>query len=458
MYIFFLAGRFTFVRPVSYLAMVAIGLGVMALIVVVSIMNGFLAETRAFLRGTTADIVVTPLHSHRSRVAPGMTSADLLPIPREEIEAVVNGHPSVQGAAVRLVRPAVFKIHGRPMQLLDTTNGAGLTQVLVLGVEPDVEAEVSGFRDYLEVVGDSFLRVEDPADPFELPRSRIRDPRLRMANLPTVLMSRDLMLRLGLSKGDAVELVTVPDTIDLGSDQIAKTSQTFVLSGAFDTGHHTFDEKHVFVDRGAFLTWTNVAHGVSELYVKLDPQADFDVVRDELREGFLRQRLPAVVETWRDRHAIWLNAVENERTILFVIFGFFLLLVCTITYSVLTMMVQGKTRDIGILSAMGAPTGGVGRIFGTCGAYIATFGGIFGLVAGTLLAQNINAVKDFLEDTFGIEIFRKDVYAFTDIPVELSHQLDLLIAAATIVGAVVICQIPAWRAARMDPVEALRHE
>jgi lipoprotein-releasing system permease protein len=164
------------------------------------------------------------------------------------------------------------------------------------------------------------------------------------------------------------------------------------------------------------------------------------------------------VETWEDRHHIWLGAVENERNILLVIFLFFLLLVCTITFSVLTMMVQQKVRDIGILSAMGAPAGGIGAVFATCGIYIATLGGLFGLGAGIALAANINKVKDAIEDLLGIEIFKKEIYAFSEIPVSLDHTLNVAIAGTTVIGAVLICMMPAFRAARMDPVEALRHD
>ncbi len=115
-------------------------------------------------------------------------------------------------------------------------------------------------------------------------------------------------------------------------------------------------------------------------------------------------------------------------------------------------------RDIGILSAMGAPAGGVGAVFAVCGIYIATLGGLFGLVSGVALAANINKVKDALEDLLGIEIFKKEIYAFSEIPVALDHTLNVAIAGITVVGAVLICMMPAFRAARMDPVEALRHE
>ncbi len=152
------------------------------------------------------------------------------------------------------------------------------------------------------------------------------------------------------------------------------------------------------------------------------------------------------MDTWEDRNAVYLGAVENERNILAFVLGLFVLLTCTITFSMLTMMVQEKIRDIGILSAMGAPARGIGAIFATCGFFAAGLGGVLGLLLGEALARNVDHVKDWIEHSFGIEIFRKDVYAFTTIPSEVDSRLNLIIVGVTVVFSTLICLWPALRA------------
>ena len=227
------------------------------------------------------------------------------------------------------------------------------------------------------------------------------------------------------------------------------------MAGAYDTGYHDFDSVTFFVPREVFPAWSGTDSEFSEIAVRCVPGADLDLVKVDLKE---RLGLRANVYTWEDQHSVWLGAVRNERTILLVLLGFFMLLVVTITFSVLTMLVQQKVRDIGILSSMGASAGGVASVFALSGVMIATLGGIFGLAGGTTLNFKLNAVKDWIEETFGIEVFSKEVYAFTEIPVANDHLLNVAIALVTILFAVVTCLIPAWRAGRLDPVEALRHD
>jgi lipoprotein-releasing system permease protein len=448
MFRFFLAGRYTLVRPVSYLAMVSIGLSVMALIVVLSIMNGFLRETENVIRGSTADIVVFPIQRF------GPTS-------RTKIEGIVSGTPGVESLTSRLIRPAIFKVHGRSNPRIWNSMEASRSQVLVQGIDVDAELAHSSLPESLNDVRDPEVRVDDQEDPFYIPAESVRDRRLRNAENPGILMGEDAMRVWGLRKGDAVDLATLPDGFELGRDVIQPSLMTFIVSGAFNSGHSN-DDSIVYIDKSVAKVWAGTDHELSELYITAEPDSQppelLKALRDQIQVRLLAGEEDCIVHTWEDRNRTWLAAVKNERRILLVILGFFLVLVCTITFSVLTMLVQEKVRDIGVLSAMGTSAGGIGSIFAMVGVTISLAGGIAGLLSGVWLANNINNVKDLIEEQFGVQIFDRNVYAFSEIPVELDMYANLLITVATVLGAAAICLIPAWRAARLDPVEALRYE
>ena len=448
MYRFFLAGRYTLARPVSYLAMVSIGLSVMALIVVLSIMNGFLRETENIIRGSTADIVAFPLQRDG-------------PSSRTAMEGLVLATEGVAGVTSRLVRPAIFKVHAHNNPLLWNSMDASRSQVLVQGLDITAELAASQLSASLAGVRRPSHKVEDPDDPFYISEADIRDPRLRNADNPGLLMGETSMDVWGLQRGDAIDLVTLPDGFDLGGEPVLPTMMTFIVSGAFNSGHSN-DDSVIYIDGGVARVWAGTDHELSELYVTAteawQPLERLAELRDTLSLKFEDVGERCIVNTWEDRHGTWLAAVKNERRILLVILGFFLVLVCTISFSVLTMLVQEKVRDIGILSAMGIPARGIGSIFAMVGVTISLVGGLAGLGSGVWLALHINDVKDWIEDVFKVQVFDRNVYAFSEIPIDLDMTANLYITVATVLGAVTICMIPAWRAARLDPVEALRHE
>jgi len=264
---------------------------------------------------------------------------------------------------------------------------------------------------------------------------------------------------LGLEKGDVITLATLDEAGLEKGGEVKPFEQKFFVAGAFKSGHYQFDSQNILVPIEDAWRWVGSGKRITEVNVKVD---DYDrnglktavAVDDALR----REGIDCYVATWEQKNAVFLGAVENERTILGFILGFFILMATFNVFATTSMMVTDKTKDIGILVSMGATPAGILGIFVSCGILMWLIGASLGAAGGYLFAEHINAVKNFIESTFHVEIFRKDVYNFTEIPVAI----DGLFIAFTLLGTLLLSLffsfIPALRASLMDPVETLRHE
>ncbi|MFA6134799.1 MAG: FtsX-like permease family protein [Phycisphaerae bacterium] len=166
----------------------------------------------------------------------------------------------------------------------------------------------------------------------------------------------------------------------------------------------------------------------------------------------------AVVETWRQRQANLIGPIEKQRTLTVIMFGIISLVSVVLIFVIFYMIVFQKTKDIGVLKAIGASSGGVAGIFLAYGAAVGLVGSIIGTIGGYYFVLYINNIQDFIDKYFGFRVWDREIFMFEKIPNEVELVPALLIVAGAIVAGLVGALIPAWRAARMQPVEALRYE
>jgi lipoprotein-releasing system permease protein len=209
--------------------------------------------------------------------------------------------------------------------------------------------------------------------------------------------------------------------------------------------------------RGMFDPLTDTTY-VTSIQMKLKPGADLNAVRDKLRAAFPAEQYPYRIETWRDLQGPLLAAVQLETTILNILL---FLIIAVAGFGILAtffMIVVEKTRDIGILKALGAPSSGVMSIFLSYGVSLGTAGSGAGLILGLLFVIYINNIAKLLERVTGREVFDPTVYYFQEIPTRIQPGMVVGVMIGAILIAVLASVLPALRAARLHPVAALRYE
>ncbi len=259
--------------------------------------------------------------------------------------------------------------------------------------------------------------------------------------------------------GDDVQ-ITLPTA---GSSPQAITENCTVVD-FYSSNMHEYDSSFAFVPlrklqeiRGMIDPLTG-ATSVSSIQIKLKPDSDLNSIRDGLIARFPPSEFPYVIQTWQDTQGPLLSAVNLEMTILNILL---FLIIAVAGFGILAtfyMIVVEKTKDIGILKALGAPSGGVMTIFLGYGLSLGIVGTGVGIVLGLLFVTNINSIADAVQWITGQEVFDPAIYYFDQVPTIINPLTVCLVALGAICIAVLASVLPALRAAKLHPVEALRYE
>ncbi len=409
----YLRPKRTFVSVITVISILGVMLGVAVLIIVISVMTGFDRQLRERLLRFSAHAKIVPYSGRMTN------SPELLP--------KLRAHPEVAGAA-----PIVLT-----QVLIETDPGSTNSRVAapwVRGISPSQEGEVSNLPESM---------VEGVFD--------VRGNGL--------LVGRDLALQLGIRVNDRVGVYS-PKMIQKyrrqakeGDAEIA--SDEFTVRGLFDLGYYPLNVSLVVTSLGNAQDLYDLGNAVSGIQLRLHDPLNAHRMKSELRD-IIGPDMEVV--TWMEENGDLLSAVMVEKNVMFYIL-FFIVLVAAfgITSVMITFVVQ-KTREIGVLKALGATNAQVMWIFLAQSLVVGVFGVAAGLGMGMLAVTYRNEFLKLMRDATQFELFPSSIYGFTELPALVVPSDVVIIAGGSLVICVLAGLIPAWNAGRLDPVEALRHE
>ena len=442
MYKLLLAFQYISSRPIQLLGVFGVALGVWALIVIVSIFTGFIVEVSTHLRGVTGDLKVT-----------GITED----IDGGRLMAILEDDPEVASFTPRyvwygLLYPSSAQ-SDRQVGTGGDTNGARLLGldsrfVSVVGIDAEREHATTAFPQWLRLDdgperAGSALELAERAENWVLPSG----PRARLE---------------GIAAGDELILATAREPQDSDVSYATKTA-SLVSVGTFETDHAGFDGFTVFADIDYLRRLLKVpADAINEVSVRLRDPARSTEVAQRLEAEMYGQLKPTWasirVQTWQEINQLALAQFEHQRGLMQTVLLVILVVAAFLIYATLSMMVTEKTRDIGILTALGGTPGGVSGVFLLCGLVVSGLGACIGAVAGCVSAINLERFNQVLRDQFDIDLFPAQVYFLKRVPYSLDPVWILLVVAIAMGFGVLAAAIPAIRAARQDPLRSLRYE
>ncbi|MCU0762884.1 MAG: lipoprotein-releasing ABC transporter permease subunit [Hydrogenophaga sp.] len=403
------AGRATrrngFISFISGVSMLGIALGVAALIIVLSVMNGFQKEVRDRMLGVLSHIEVFD--------ATGQAIPDLA-----GTMAAIETHPEVVGVAPFVAAQALV------------ARGEDMKGALVRGIDPAMEPRVT---DLAADLADTVL------------------PQLVPGTFGIVL-GGELARSLGVTTGDSVTLIA-PSGQVTPAGVVPRIRQMTVV-GVFDSGHFEYDSALAMLHMEDAARIFRV-EGPTGVRVKI---RDLHQARQVAMDLASQLNVGLLVRDWTRQNRTWFAAVQLEKRMMFIILTLIVAVAAFNLVSTLVMTVTDKRADIAILRTLGASPGSIMGVFMVQGAMVGVIGTGLGLLLGLAVAFNIDTIVPALESLLGASFLPKDIYLISRMPSDPQQGDIVPIGVISLILAFVATIYPSWRASRVNPAEALRYE
>jgi lipoprotein-releasing system permease protein len=396
-----------FVSIIAIFSLIGIALGVATLIVVTSVMSGFQTELVARFLGVNGDVTIAAFAGQKIDNYAELTKR-------------IQGLPNVQS-----VLPFVDG-----QVLLSTTTNAS-SGGLVRGISPADLKSLHRISDHIlagslnDFTGDNALAIG--VGFAEAYRVNIGDP--------VTLISPE---------GAATAFGTIPRV------------RAYKVVAIFDAGLHDYNSSVVFLPLAAAQIYFQKPSAVTQIEIRMDHPEQVDTLVPQLAP--LVSGLPVQVRDWRHANDVIVSVLQVQKDTMFIVLGMIVLVAAFNVVSSLIMLVKDKRADIAVLRTIGPSSGAVQRIFIMCGAFVGIAGTALGSILGVVICRNIVEIQRIIENITGGQVFDASVFMLSTLPNTIDWPDVLRVVALGLALSVLATLYPSWRAARTDPVEALRHE